>query len=210
MYYERLLRIFKDSLVASPDYPVSLVAQLDDFLDKNHSAYKKNLSPYQFANFANIKFNIALKFFMLFAQDDGVFEMIYYFECSSQCSSRVYLTRDDLNDMDNVVYCEECDKSYKVSDVVRYVKINFRIKQFKEEEQQTLDENCVFDVLKGCDSNLKDQSPLSLDSQVSQDEGDAPQNIHDEVTLEEVITNNVIDDEPILAFLSSMTSFMHR
>ncbi|MEC0168640.1 hypothetical protein [Paenibacillus graminis] len=210
MYYERLLRIFKDSLVISPEYPFSLVAQLDDFLDKNYSPYKKNLSPYQFANFANIKFSTALKFFMIFAQDDGVFEMIYYFDCSSECSSRVYLTREDLNDMDNVVFCEECNKSYKISDIIRYVKVNFRLKQFKEEQQQILDENCVFDVLKGSESHLKDQSPSSLDSQGSQDEGDAPQNIHEEVALEEVVTNNVIEDEPILTFLSSMTSFMHR
>lgn len=209
MYYERLLKIFNDNMVVSAEYPISLVAQLDDFIVRNYSFYQKILSPFQFANFANIKSNIALKFFMLFAKEDGVFEMIYYFDCSSHCSSRVYLTREDLNDMDNIVFCEECDKSYKVSDIIRYVKINFLIKESKE-EQQPLDENCAFDVLKGSDPNLKVQSPSFLDSRGLQDEGDDPQNNFEEVTLEQVVENNEIQNKPILDFLIPMTSFMHR
>lgn len=150
MYYERLLKIFNNNKLISAEFPVSLVAQLENFINSSYSHHRKILSPFQFANFAKIKSDIALKFFMLFAKDDGIFEMIYYIDCSSsQCTSRIYLTHEDLDDLDNIVYCDECDRSYKVSDIARYVKINFQLKETKENTRSSsFDENSAYDVLK--------------------------------------------------------------
>lgn len=212
MYYERLLKIFNENKPISNDFPISRIAQLDDFISINCTYQKKILSPFQFANYANIKTSSAIKFFMLFSNQDGIFEMIFYIDCTlSQCSSRVYLAKEDLDDPDNIVYCDECDTSYKVSDILRYVKVNFQIKDIKEDEHDSsFDDNCAYDVLKGCNPGLKGQSPSSLDNGPAYDEGDILQIEKDDVTLEDVVVNNEIQSHPIIGFLSSITAFIHK
>lgn len=211
MYYERLLKIFNSNKLISAEFPTSLITQLDDFININGSNYRKILSPFQFANFANIKSSSALKFFMLFAKNDGIFDMIYYIDCSfSQCTSRVYLSSEDLDNMDNIVYCEECDRVFKISDIIKYIKINFQLKEIKESvPKASFDENSAYDVLKGCNPDLKVQSPSSLDSPICFGEGDISQGFVDVVTLEDVVANNEIQNELVFEYLRSITASIH-
>ncbi|OMC96920.1 hypothetical protein, partial [Paenibacillus odorifer] len=154
--------------------------------------------------------NVALKFFMVFASEE-VFDMIYYFDCSSsQCKSYIYLSKEDLEDIDNVIYCDECDKSYKISDIVRFIKINFTIKELNEEMDNWLfDDNCTYDVLKRSSPSLKVQSPSSSGSQFERGEGDKKQELKNEVTLEEVVAQNELNNEPIIKQLRSISAFIH-
>ncbi|AIQ45635.1 hypothetical protein R70723_06810 [Paenibacillus sp. FSL R7-0273] len=213
MYYEKLLNIFQKNQL-SRYFSLSLVQYLDEFIDWNLNKSKRDLSPFHFANLAGIKSDQALRFFMYYAREGGIFELVYFFECSTlTCGERIYLDADSSREVNYRLFCDECAKSYNSNEIKRYIKIYFHLKEKIYEnvvEDNVYDPNCAFDAINRMPDDLKLESPsssINIESTTSGGEN----TVINTVTLEQVIEINQNSEQPIITdpFLLEMTTFIH-
>ncbi|RKP54929.1 hypothetical protein D7Z26_06725 [Cohnella endophytica] len=196
MLYERLVHIY-NTTNCRKYYPVSSVDNLYRFIQQSLDQRKKNVSPYGFANFSGFSVENSIQFFMYFSNRDGIFDIIYFFECSKPtCGNRVYLSTDDLNSGDNMISCDECDKEYIVEDIQEFIKAYYAIRKefllgvprIAVTDTGRKDPNSTFQVIKGLTDDLKWDSPSSLSNHLrGDDEGECT----DPVTLDQIVKGNI-------------------
>ncbi|MFB5935534.1 hypothetical protein ACE8FZ_19935 [Peribacillus frigoritolerans] len=175
MYYERLKNIYK-SRDLQKLFPDILISEFDMFIRKQLKDNNKYINPYKFSYQQNISINDTVKFFIYFTGNDGLFDLLYYFDCSNLAcvDTRIYLNSDDP---DEIISCEECGKRYAPKTIQKYIKVLFKIKNFIIiPEQRTIerkDPNSTFEAIGELPPNLKIESPSSLgESSQFIDEGD--------------------------------------
>jgi hypothetical protein len=176
MYYERLKNIYKSNDL-NDLYPEISITEFDLFIRNQIKGNNKYVNPYKFSYEQNVSINTVVKFFIYFTGDDGLFDLITYFECSSpSCvDTRIFI---DMDDPDEIISCEECGKRYKLATLQKYIKVLFKIKMtisipdpIKRIERK--DPNSTFEALKELPPSLKIESPSSLDERNQFiDEGD--------------------------------------
>lgn len=210
MYYKRLVSIYEKYNMCA-QFPKELITTLDNFIDWNLKRNKRHLSPYQFANFSGITSDRSLEFFMYYSKKDGIFELVYFLECTSHnCGERIYIEKKDLDDIDGVVVCEECSHSYSLNKMRRYIKVYFNLKDDLTDQirNERYDPNCAFDVLTRMPDDLKSESPSSS-IEPTENEGEHGSSL---VSLDKLIEINTSSfNGPIIEdpFLQSVLDYIH-
>ncbi|PUA37606.1 hypothetical protein C8Z91_19905 [Paenibacillus elgii] len=218
MFYERLENIYRES-GCQEYFPSSLFQKFYDFLRVSYRNGRMYISPYKFALHNQLTVNEAIQFFMYFTVDNGIFDMVYFIDCTkSLCSNRVYLdvngTESSDSQLDSFVTCEECEKEYEIKDIIEHVKAYFVLNTEIEEPEiqvkvSTLDPNSTFLALKRLPDHLKRKSPSSSSkTERSFDEGDEP------VEFNRLVTLNQMNGKPISnsfqTTLSIITGYIRR
>ncbi len=167
MYYRKLVDIYENT-DCYKFFPINCVYSFNDYIKWSVKKGKRNLSPFKFSNLAEISIEEAVHFFMYYSKEDGIFELEYYFECSNfNCSERLYLQIDDIENDQDIVRCEECFENYKISNIEDYLKVSFRLKNDFWADISTNTQNIkkksnnVFQAFKGLPDDLKLNSPSS-------------------------------------------------
>ncbi|ENQ3078688.1 hypothetical protein ACEOWG_001885 [Bacillus cereus] len=218
MFYEKLVNIYRES-GCQEYFPSSLFEKFYDFLRTNYRNGRMYVSPYKFALQNRLTVNEAIQFFMFFTGENGIFDMVYFIDCTkSFCFNRVYL---DLNEadsskvqLDSFVTCEECEKEYEITNIIEHVKVYFVLNTEIEEPKiqvkiSTSDPNSTFLALKGLPDHLKRKSPSSSSKIVrSFDEGD------ESVEFNRLAALNQMNGKPISksfqTTLSKITGYIRR
>lgn len=175
MYYKRLTDLY-NTMDLRNLFPEITLDSFDDYLRSQVSDGNRYISPYKFAYKHNVTINSSVKFFLYYTGNTGIFDLIYYFECSrpSCIDTRIYF---DLNHTDNVLTCEECGRVYNIRSIERYVKVLFKLKSIitlpiPMISEIRSDPNSTFDALMELPPHLKIISPSSPEIGVSLDEGE--------------------------------------
>ncbi|WP_100406639.1 hypothetical protein [Bacillus solitudinis] len=190
MYYKKLEHIYRSQDIKSL-FPKITIEKIDLFIRKT-DAFSTFISPYKFAMENGITINESVKLFMyLTYEDDGLFDTIFYFECSrSSChSSRIYFSNID----EDVLHCDECGKRYSLQTIRPYIKVLFKLKDDIDIPNEILtkkksDPNSTYQALEGLPDHLKPESPSSL-TEFSQahDEGDDSEGVDIDLVFKENI-----------------------
>jgi hypothetical protein len=210
LYYEKLMNTYNDSECHNY-FPHHVLTAFDHFIHQNTTSASRYLSPYSFSFDYELSTEEALRFFMFFTNDDGLLDMLFFFECSNpSCSCRIFLNVNilDMDDeqIDEDIICEECGKDYLISEVITFVKVYFILKNGiiippPKQEIKKKDSNSTFQVLKGLPTHLKGMSPLPLDKTnlLQTDKGDFPaieltQMSSINKTADNKIISHIVDD----------------
>ncbi|MFC4323665.1 hypothetical protein [Litchfieldia salsa] len=191
MYYKRLTDIFNKNNLQDL-YPELSIRGVDLFLRAQVSKGNRFISPYQFALDKDISVVESVKFFMYITGDEGLLDVIYYFECSrTSChDSRIYMTEENINNLQ----CEECGRPYDLQTVQKYIKVIFKLKDTISIPQdikimERIDPNSAYDALKDLPPHLKFESPSPSHKVVkATGEGDTP---NDGIELQTVFEQNI-------------------
>jgi hypothetical protein len=177
MFYERLSNIFK--MYDLQDlFPEISVDEFADFIIRQTRNGNKLISPYKFAFEQDITVKQCVKFFIYYCGENGIFDILYYFDCSrSGCiGTRIYI--DNIDEAANeIIRCEECGKSYQYNTYKNFIKVLFKLKPGISIPKESIsiernDPNSTFEALRELPPHLKQESPSSS---VSLDEGDRPE-----------------------------------
>ncbi|MHA7963505.1 hypothetical protein ACX93W_05110 [Paenibacillus sp. CAU 1782] len=193
MFYEKLKHIYNNSN-CKHHFQISVLESLHTFIQQSLNSRKKNINPHDFSKFTGLTLKSSLQFLLYFSDKDGVFEVVYFFECTkSVCNNRIYLVEDDLNSSENVVACEECGNSYVIGNVQEYIRAHFRVrKEYLSQipkittQVSKVDPKSTFEALKGLSDDLKQKSPSSLDEFLEFGEGD-----EESVALDQLDEGNI-------------------
>lgn len=148
-----------------------MIEILDSYLIEQTHKNRQLISPYKFALRANVELRAAIQFFLYFSDENGIFDIRYFFDCSNfGCGDRIYLTKLDLNEgMEHIFHCPECGKKYVLKNVLHFLKTYFEIKEeilklsvsVPNTTSLPYDPNSTFLALKEGPDNLKVSSPSS-------------------------------------------------
>ncbi|MBU9711041.1 hypothetical protein [Evansella tamaricis] len=196
MYYEKLESIFRKMKIEDLFSGVT-IGSVDSFIRKTVKTGMIYHSPYKFALDNNITVNESVKLFMFLTGDDGLFDTLFYFECSrpSCHSSRVYF--ENINEM--TLVCDECETVYELKTIKPYIKVLFKLKDGivipnTSRSVQKHDPNSTLQALEGLPDHLKFESPSSLnrnlESRLNVDEGDNLKGIDITLAIEENFDKN--------------------
>lgn len=199
MYYKKLETIYKNMEI-SDTLPETSIENIDQFIRRSVFTNSTFVSPYKFAIQHNITVTESVKLFMHLAGDNGIFDVIFYFECSKiNCfSNRIYFEDYD----EEYLQCDECLNKYKISTIRPYIKVLFKLKNDINipkvvKHIKKVNRNSTLQALEGLPDHLKLVSPSSLNE--STDEGDCPRGIDIEhaISLNKdkygKVINNAID-----------------
>lgn len=215
MLYEKLVNTFVETN-CDEYFPISMVKGLESFVRSCLERGKKNISPYQFANYAGITVQESIRFFMFFSIDEEIFKLIYFFDCPhSSCDERIYLTEHDLDNINGIIFCPECSEDYQISDIQRNISVYFALNGNIVDElkhgcgnQKRVDYNSTFDALKELPSNLKSESPLSSDEIILDvGGGDCSESIPLDIIVR---SNRTLDGEIINPTVDNFRARLHR